>query len=304
MRTGRDIECTAPVTEELLYNLETMFIPSLIKHSKCRLYPTKIHCITESKKLGNSNGIGTGLSLGVDSFHAIKNLMNTPYNSIALTHLCMFNTPVSYTAAMGNQINNVRKQKAELSQKVAEEIGLPLVKINSNLSSAMLMPHADANTIMNLSAVFALKKLWKRYYYASAFNLSMFSAGCGNGFNDLWIAYCFSDSDIRIYIEGIEKTRPEKVVSVAELDIARKYLSVCGFAAGNCNACSQCRRTMIELDMAGKLNYFKDVFDVDDYNEHRSEYVKTLCEFYKSGDAYAQEAIEYMLQYPDKLLCK
>lgn len=302
MRTGRDIECVAPVTEELLYNIETLLIPSLVKHSKLRLYPTKIHCVTESEKLESAGCVGTGLSLGVDSFHAVQKLLNSKYRSMALTHLCIFNTPVSYTAAMGVKVEDVRQKRFKLAEKAAEEIGLSLVKINSNLSSALLMPHGDANTMINLSPIVALKKMWKTYYYASTFNISMFSIGRGNGFNDLFMAHCFSDSDMRIYIEGIEKTRPEKVADIADFDIARKYLHVCGFADANCNLCSQCKRTMIEFEMAGKLDHFRDAFDVDYYLEHRVEYYKSLCESYRSGDAHAREVIEYMLENPDKIL--
>lgn len=304
MRTGRDIECAAPVTEELLYNIETLLIPSLVKHSNPRLYPTKIHCVAESKKLANANCVSAGLSLGVDSFHAVMNLLNSKYKSMALTHLCIFNTPVSYTGAMGAKVDDVRKNRFQVAREAAGEIGLPLVEINSNLSSAILMPHGDANTMMNLSPVFALKKLWKTYYYASTFNISMFSVGRGNGFNDLFMAYCLSDSDMRIYIEGIEKTRPEKVANIAEFGMAQKYLHVCVFADENCNVCSQCTRTMIEFEMAGKLDNFKDAFDVDGYLQHRSEHYKRLYERYKSGDPHAQEAIEHMLENLDKIFYK
>lgn len=301
MRTGRDIECAAPVTEELLYNIETLLIPSLVKHSKPRLYPVKIHCTAESEKLGSAGCVGTGLSLGVDSFHAIMNHLDTKYRSMALTHLCIFNTPVAYTAAMGEKVDDVRKNRFGLAGKAAEEIGLPLVQINTNLSSAILMPHGDANTMMNLSSIFALKKMWKTYYYASTFNISMFSVGRGNGFNDLFLAYCFSDSDMRIYIEGIEKTRPEKVADIAEFDIARRYLHVCGFSDANCNTCSQCIRTMMEFEMAGKLNNCREIFDIDYYFEHHGEHYKKLYEDYKSGDAHAQEAMGYMLENLDKM---
>lgn len=302
MRTGRDIECTAPVTEELLYNIETLLIPSLVKYSKPRLYETRIYCTAESEKLENAGGVGTGLSLGVDSFHAVMKLLDSKYRSMALTHLCIFNTPVAYTGAMGANVEDVRGKRFELAEKAAEEIGLPLVEINSNLSSAILMPHGDANTMINLASVFSLKKLWKTYHYASTFNISMFSVGRGNGFNDLFIAHCFSDSDIRIYIEGIEKTRPEKVADIAEFDLARKYLHVCGYKDTNCNVCSQCTRTMIEFEMAGKLDNFRDVFNADYYLQHRDEYYKRLFESYQSGDAHAKEAIGYLLGNLDKIL--
>lgn len=303
MRSGRDIVCTAPVTEELLYNIETLIIPTLTKHSTSKLYPTKIHCATESKSLENACGVGTGLSCGIDSFHAIMNHLNPKYKSMKLTHLCIFNTSVTYNGGMGANVNAIRTKRFELARKAAEELELPLVEVDTNLASAILTNHADSNTFMNFSVVFALKKLWKTYYYGSTYNISMFSAGQGSGFNDLLLAYCCSDSHMRFYIEGVEKTRPEKVVDVSDFPIARKYLRVCALKDVNCNVCSQCRRTMIELEMADKLEEFRNAFDVDYYYEHRHEYYKEVYNLYQSGDARAKETIGHIMNHLDQV-CK
>ena len=304
MRSGRDIVCTTPVTEELLYNIETLIIPTLAKFSTSKLYPTKIHCATESKHLANTgDAVGTGLSCGIDSFHAIMNHLDPKQISMKLTHLCIFNTSVSYPGGMGSSVNDIQVKRFELARKAAKELKLPLIEVDTNLASSILTNHADSNTFMNFSVVFALKKLWKTYYYGSTYNISMFSAGNGSGFNDLLLAYCCSDSDMRIYIEGIEKTRPEKVADVSEFLVARKYLRVCARTNNNCNVCSQCRRTMIELEMAGKLENFRDVFDVDYFLEHRREYYKEVYEQYKSGDARDVETIGHILNNLDQL-CK
>ena len=88
MRKHHDIHCKAPITEELLYNINEYLIPSLTKYDK-RLYNVKIIAPVETEAMQNAGAVGTGVSGGVDSFHAILNNTNGKYKNLQLTHLCI-----------------------------------------------------------------------------------------------------------------------------------------------------------------------------------------------------------------------
>ena len=46
----------------------------------------------------------------------------------------------------------------------------------------------------------------------------------------------------------------------------------------NCGLCLKCRRTMLQLYILGKLNNFKDVFPVDYFYSHISEYIDWMID--------------------------
>ncbi len=57
MVNGYDIECEAPISEELFYKLNETLIPALCVGSK-RMYPAKIKCHTASDDLLCENAVG------------------------------------------------------------------------------------------------------------------------------------------------------------------------------------------------------------------------------------------------------
>ena len=76
MLHGHDIKCLAPVTDELLYNITTILIPSLAKYAK-DLNAVKIEAGTAPALPGKE--IGTGCSCGIDSFDAIYQHYKTDF---------------------------------------------------------------------------------------------------------------------------------------------------------------------------------------------------------------------------------
>lgn len=70
---------------------------------------------------------------------------------------------------------------------------------------------------------------------------------------------------------GAKSERPEKTRAISDLPSARKFLNVCLFplANNNCGKCEKCRRTLLTLDMAGRLENFREVFDIDEYLKTR-----------------------------------
>ena len=114
---------------------------------------------------------------------------------------------------------------------------------------------------------------------------------------------------------------------IADNPIVRKYLNVCSYGKKNCGHCTKCIRTMVALDIMGRLDDFIDVFeDVSYYRKYRWKFITHMREasdkdiFYydmqkyacKNGFRYSIKENLYHCTYPlrrlrmslIKLFCK
>ena len=221
MRNHYDIATKVPVTEELLYNINNYLIPSLTKYDE-KLYPCKIIAQSECAVKNIGEGVGTGISCGVDSFHAIYKHLNTKYDGFKLTHLCINDVGAFNECYSSEGIDNVKKKRYNTSINVAKEIGLPLIVTDSNFSEAFKQNHLLTHTYSSMFAVFCLQKLWKIYLYGSSgYDFTIFNLR-NNSYNDsafyeLLSLNCFRTKNLTVYSEGGALDRLEKTVSVADM---------------------------------------------------------------------------------------
>lgn len=303
IRKHHDIVCEAPVTEELLYQIRTYLLPSLVKYGN-NLYESSITAETASA-LENAGGVGAGCSCGVDSFHVIENCLHSEYPHMNLTHLTFFNVGAFcgiYKEAGIDKVRNERRIKAE---ECAKELGIPIIITDSNYQSAFIQSHLRTHTFSSVFSVYMLQKLWKVYYYGSSgYDFSCFSL-FNNEDNDaalyeLLSLDCFSTNKLKIYSEGGAEDRYEKQEKIADNTLAQKYLHVCMKNYYNCNLCEKCRRTLLAFDAMGKLDHFSLVFDVKYYKQHRREYLEYACqEWYVKRNVYYKEICEKLSSDPD-----
>ena len=282
MEKGHDIKSEVAITDELLYNINEYLIPTLHKSDK-RLKNIKIEA-PFAPRLNNAGAVGTGLSCGTDSFHAILNNIHSPFPENKLTHVCINNVGSFdvYSFYGNEEAQNVKNAIYKKAQNIANELNIPLIQTESNLMTEIPQNHLYTNTYSSMFAVFCLQKLWKTYFYASvgygfeAFNLINNSTK-DSGLYDLLTLNCFSNKNLRIYSEGGAKTKLEKIKFIADFDITQKHLHVCIKKTKNCGICSKCKRTILVLDSIGKLDKFKNVFDINYYKTHKNDYLKWLC---------------------------
>lgn len=284
MRTGRNIICRAPVTEQFLHNLTEVLIPQLSTYDP-RLHRSTIIATGDSSRITNGDGRATGMSCGVDSFYAASLYTSSKFSSMNLTHLYVGN----YLYGNGGEIYT----RAAL---VADEMELPLVETTTNINSELALPHLPTHFFKTMFGVLALRKLFQTYYYATTQDFSHFELH-GNGSKDtayieLLLLYVFSCADFQVITGGVKSERAEKTKALASFGPALRHLNVCmnPHATSNCGTCGKCRRTLVTLDCFGLLDKFKDVFPVDEYRSNRFENFVYLMSHKKStylADVYA-----------------
>lgn len=277
MRSNQDIKCIASVSEELLYNIQQYLIPLVVKYSNS-LSNIKIKAKTDSSSLPMGTMVGASASCGVDSFNTIHNQMNSKFKSMNITHLCLNNVG-AYNECYGS-VNNrdiVKKNRYKKAQELSEMLKVPVIETESNFAEMFEQVHLYTNTYSSMFSVLCMRKAWKCYYYSSAFHdIGLFSLfdneSKDSSYYDLLSLSCFSTDGIKIYSEGGERTRLDKIKSIIDYEPARKFLHVCISGETNCGVCEKCRRTLLCIDIAGGLENFKDVFDIVAYKEKIDDY--------------------------------
>lgn len=281
MRSGQDITCEAPVSEELLYNLRQYLIPLVTKYGN-NLYPVKIYADMENDRLPCAGYVGASASCGVDSFNTIHNQLHSEYESMNITHLCL-NDVGAYNECYGTSDKQrfIKKYRYQRGEEMARELGLPIIKTESNFAIEFPQNHLLTNTYSSMFAVLCMRKAWRVYYYSSAFHdIGLFSLfnneSKDTSYYDLLSLSCISTDGLKVYSEGGDRTRLGKVMSIVEFEPAKKYLHVCINKEQNCGICEKCKRTLLCIDIAGKLEEFRNVFDIEYYKAHRRDYLEWI----------------------------
>lgn len=293
---NQDIVVEGSMSEKLFYNLSNSVLyvlSSLYGHN------VKIH----AEKLVNSHydakGVGCGCSLGVDSFAAMLQHMSPSHEnkeeavmpSYKITHLTYFNV-----GAMGYV--NLEKAKASYDKDIkmvfsfAKEVDLPVVSLESNFSLLYKDFDFDASgDLRNFSAALSLQKLFGKYLYGSSFPITDFRFDKDQtGFYESLLAPLTSTESTEIVIANPDMTRVDKTRYIVDNPLVQKYLYVCWkeLIANkwpnsveakvkdlhlNCTRCDKCKRTLLAIDLLGKLDMYKNIFDIPHWNSVKDDYI-------------------------------
>lgn len=283
MKHHHDITSELPISSEIYHNLTTYMIPTLAKHSD-NLSIIKLNMSIISTPIQTKGEVGTGMSCGIDSLHALKNYLNPECQDMKLTCLCLNN--VGSFKAYDEKYRGMGSEKArndiiKRAEKISKEVDLPLLITNSNVYKVFNDTYFRIHTFANMFSVFLMQKFFSKYYYASSgYDLSHYNIidnyNLDSAEYDLLTFYSLSTSTLKIYPEGNEKTRLEKTIDLADFPLAQNYLHVCIKNSTNCGKCLKCKRTLLSLDAIDKLDNFKEVFDIEYYKNNKKEYYDWL----------------------------
>ena len=302
MITGSDIESVAPMSEKMVFHITRYLIPALCTDEK-GYRKIKIIGPTTDQPYKNIGGVGTGMSCGVDSFYTLHEYTreDTPAK-YKLTHLAYFNMGAIFYPNRTERKNytlkefydttdRISEEKRENAGQVAEQAGMPLVYVKSNLDSDYYRgAYGHTGVYRNCAMALSLQGLFSVYYNSSGgwpgyFDLTLTE---GSQHYEALLCTCLSTESLSFMLSDYA-TRAEKTITIADDKLAQKYLDVC-FNFNNCGKCSKCIRTLVTLDLIGKVNQFGEIFDIEDFKKHREEaYFKILKT--KDGDTKEDNAV-------------
>lgn len=264
MRGGYSLVCQTPMSQRLHYQLENYLIPSLCAAGDL-YHPVSIQAPLTSESVENKQGVGTGFSGGVDSLYTV---MTHRKDSIyPLTHLALFNVGVFE----GPGFREGFRKSCRNAQRFADEMGLELVGLDSNISQVLPERFLDVYSFRNLAGAMALQNLFSVYLLSSGHDVANFSFDLHNSATyDLLTVHCAQTESLSIYLSGGQIQRSQKLKSLADWEPAYRWLHPCVYGhvgEKNCGHCKKCARDMTTLYVQGTLDCFEAVFDVDAYKK-------------------------------------
>jgi hypothetical protein len=290
MATGEGIYIDGMISNKLLYNISGS-LQRLLQHIIPTLRQVKIHpeevCSVQTNR---ASGVATGFSGGIDSYcvladHYYSNIVE----GFKVTHL-LFN---NVGASAGNE--QWSRDQYKRLMNIAEIIGLPFVRIDSNLNciyrdydkeirfQQTRSLFQQTHTLRNVSVALLLQKGIGRYMYASTYKYTDVFVGASydTAYSDPIILPLLSTDTLDVFSVGSQYSRIEKTLRVAEIPDSYKLLDVCTDSRNlssyiNCSKCEKCLRTLATLDIAGYLERYSDSFDLNVYKSHRDAYFETL----------------------------
>lgn len=277
MEKEQDIEVIGkPITSKLFQNLNATFIPALSRASKS-YKEIRIIATTTNEKLNNEGLNGTGISCGIDSFATIAEYTSKSCpEELKVNCLTLFNMGASGDYG-GEEARNLFNERKIRGKQFADEYGFKFVEVDSNLSEIIKMNFYQTHTLRNSSAALALQKLFKNYYYSSGTSVIRFKLGDENPAPyDTFSLSMISNENISFYSIGTPYNRIEKTEIVSNYKPSYKYLNVCVREDSNCCMCEKCKRTILGLEAIGKLQLYKDVFNMDLIEKNKKKYIYYL----------------------------
>lgn len=316
VKYNEDITIDGCVSQHLLYHVENYVLPLLqyyvdnkrAYHHNVRIFANTF--VTDYQPMA----VGTGCSLGVDSFSVIlPHISEQCLSNYRLTHLTLFNTG-SYGKYFTEKTESSFMQDVSRVRSFSEKIGLPLVTVNTNLHVLYYDFCFDqTHSLLNMSVVLSLQKLFRVYYYASAHPVNEFAfdvaaiakidavllPNLSTEHTDLQSADFFRRCDKVEHIADDRMVQQELFVCLKEQISNRIHpnpilenLKKQGLKK-NCSHCKKCLRTLVILDILGKLDSFSGIFDVEYYKRIRVPYLAKLWSL-RNKDLFAQETFVFM----------
>lgn len=321
------IESEVPVSERLYYNLTRHVIPQMFNVEGAGGKHLKIVAPITTETF-ESRGVASGMSLGVDSFATLAEYgPKSELENYKITHFTYFNVGAhhGYDWRLGRgQYSSRELFEGQLKKALdlSKGIGLPLIVIDSNLSSFLANSIGRSqfymtHTYRNIASAAILQKLIGRYYYSAAYNIDRFAVNLSgdSASYEKWLLPYMGTGSIEFFSANMAWSRFQKLQKLVELKESHDSLTICFVGIDNCGECDKCRKTLMMLDVLGEdtLDLFKNSFNLDKYrNDFREKLFKGIYGEMRRKGVYGadmQEMFSYAiesgfphLQEPDVIL--
>ncbi len=328
MITGSDISFEAPMSKTLYDGVMNKLVPALTEDGSRPIKlkgpapvedasrPIKLVGPLTSEKISCEGGVLTGMSCGVDSMYTLHcyDADDAP-GGRRLTHLayydCNYLLPWLEPPYDVGEIYRSREKTfshiIEHAKIIAEHHGLPLIIMRSNFDEDFYRGGRIYSSMYRfLACTLAMQHLYGTYISSSS----------GHDSNEVEVSLtvptqhyegllcdCCQTETLH-YMTSDDATRPDKLRVLADDRDAQDYLAVC-YNAGphgeNCGMCYACDKTIIPLDIMGKLDLFRKSFDVDEYYARREAVFEDLIRYSLQPEAVsARESVRQIIRLAEE----
>ena len=303
MHYHQDVHIKGNISPRLYHNI-THYLMTIFDNFSD--YTQRIKLTVDGFKIAKKSTkqlIGTGISCGVDSLTTIyDNYIETKDKDFRINSLFLANcgTHGDYEK---EKTRTIWLERAKLNERAAIELGLPTYLIDSNLHAfTHKIGEQKIGFLALYSCALCCQKYIKRYLTSSALSYDESKIYFKNArdfdiaeYSESFMCHLISTEGFELVIDGCQYTRPQKTEKISNWDIAHKYLNVCinpKNGADNCSCCAKCVRTLLTLEAMGKLDEFKNVFDIKKYNKEKKFFIYKFVKMY-GKDAMATSTIDY-----------
>ena len=200
MRRGLDLCCETPMSERLHYQLEHYLVPTLadagtVYRRVC------IHAPLTDTPVENMHAVGTRFS-GIEDIQSAVTAHGKD-SEFPLTHLLLFSPTILGETPLpdrsGKPCSNI--------QTFAEQIGLELVVLVSNISEILSEQPAHVCSFRVFAGIFALQNLLSIFFFPLTCNIASFSLdACRCEAYDLLTIHCTQTETLSVYPTGSAQT--------------------------------------------------------------------------------------------------
>lgn len=292
MKKGTDINVQSQISAKLYYQLNHYLINALyLANNEWKKIKINVESVN-NKDLCTEFAVGTGISCGVDSFATICDHLHE-IDDFKIDYFTFFNAG-SHGGFGGDKARKIFIDKLNLVKPYANEVKKQIIGVDTNLNEILMMTHLQTHTIRDVACVLNLQKLFKYYYYASAYRFDNYKLDRKTqSYYDILLLNMLSTESTCFYSSVSQYTRVERTEIITNYSPTRKYLNVCVSSnktgiVKNCSVCSKCLRTQLTLDLLGKLDLYKDVFDLDKYYNKKDKYIGRIL-YTRKKDIFSKE---------------
>ena len=297
MVSGSDIEFEVPLSKRLYDGLTKMIMP---EYEKNGFAPIRLKGPVTEEPVWCEGGVVAGMSGGVDSFYTLKcySERSLPEEK-RLTHLSHYTCSYLFkprdvckgVETLYREEDQIEALILDRVKRVASEKGFPLVDTNTNLDKDYYRGgYVFMAMYRYLACTLAMEHLYRTYISSSSghekgvMEVSLFVPT--QHYEDL-ICSSLRTETFR-YFSSDNVSRIRKLKEIGDDPVFQKAATVCfdtGRGGENCGVCYGCMKTMIPLDLLGKLSGFSESFDLDAYGQEREERFRFLIDFSKRPEA-------------------
>ncbi|MDT8415694.1 MAG: hypothetical protein RQ735_09990 [Flavobacteriaceae bacterium] len=280
LKTGNDIYVKGSLSARLHYTINQYLIPAI-----CLGNPSFKKIKVESEILSHENLnikrlSATGLSCGVDSFATYITHLDEE-SEYKISYFTYFNAG-SHGDLGGANTRGIYHERLNRIEEFANHVNIPLITVDTNLSELLQLNFQQTHSLRNISCVLHLQKIFAHYYYASAYRLDHFRINLKDtSDSDILYLFLLSTESTTFFSSVSQYSRVERTLLIAKYPLTFRYLDVCTNPREtdqfiNCSVCYKCLRTQLTLDVAGCLEEYKCVFDIQKYKRVKKRYLGEL----------------------------